>query len=125
MAPSSGFGDFSGKLLIGNFGDGRINAFDPTSGARLGGLQNTRGSPLSIDGLWGLEFGNGGSAGPTTALFFSAGSNNQTDGLFGALTVDTPAATTPEAPLVGLLLLAGAGGLAGNRALRSVRRRPT
>ena len=84
MAPA-GFGDFSGDLLVGNFGDGKINAFDPSSGAFLGALSAPSGSPIVIDGLWGLIFGNGASAGDKNVLFFSAGSDGEQHGLFGAL----------------------------------------
>ena len=84
MAPA-GFGDFSGDLLVGNFGDGKINAFDPNSGAFLGALSTPSGSPIVIDGLWGLIFGNGASAGDKNELFFSAGSDGEQHGLFGAL----------------------------------------
>src|SRR5262249_55768668 len=56
LAPST-FGQFGGDLLVGNFGDGRIHAYDPTSGMELGTLSTSRGHPLVIDGLWGLAFG--------------------------------------------------------------------
>jgi len=84
LAPGD-FGDFSNALLVGNFGDGAINAFDPVSGAFLGALTDTQGSPLVIDGLWGLEFGNGASAGPTNSLYFTAGPGGEAHGLFGSL----------------------------------------
>jgi uncharacterized protein (TIGR03118 family) len=86
LAPAN-FGRFSGALLVGNFGDGKINAFDPKSGAFLGVLRDLQGHILSIDGLWTITFGNGGSTGPRNALFFSAGPNHEADGLFGVLTV--------------------------------------
>jgi uncharacterized protein (TIGR03118 family) len=82
---SSGFGQFSNDLLVGNFGDGRINAFDPASGSFLGQLQNQSGQPISINGLWGLAFGNGGMAGDTNTLFFASGLNDEADGLFGSI----------------------------------------
>ena len=84
LAPAN-FGRFSNALLVGNFGDGRINAFAPTSGSFLGQLQNNQGQPISIDGLWTLTFGNGGLAGATNSLFFSAGINDEGDGLFGRI----------------------------------------
>ena len=69
-----GFGPFSGALLIGNFGDGTINAFDPITGAFWGSLTNTAtGGQLSVDGLWALKFGNGGSGGESHTLYFTAG----------------------------------------------------
>ena len=84
LAPR-GFGAFSTDLLVGNFGDGRINAFDPATGAFLGQLQDPAGHPIAINGLWGLAFGNGEMAGDTTTLFFAAGLNDEADGLFGTI----------------------------------------
>jgi uncharacterized protein (TIGR03118 family) len=84
LAPSN-FGKFSGDLLVGNFGNGHINAYDSKTGKALGALLDSKGNVLSIDGLWALTFGNGGSAGKTNELFFSAGINGEADGLFGKL----------------------------------------
>ena len=84
LAPSH-FGAFSGDVLVGNFGDGRINAFDPSSGTFLGQLQDPHGKPITIGGLWGIAFGNGGLAGDTNLLFFASGLNDEADGLFGSL----------------------------------------
>jgi len=103
LAPSSGFGDLSGDLLVGNFGDGTIDAYPPAGGAFIGQLDDTHGNPLVIDGLWGLLFGNGGSAGPPTTLFFSAGPNSESDGLFGSIVPAGPATGVPEVPRVPLL----------------------
>jgi uncharacterized protein (TIGR03118 family) len=87
MAPHD-FGEFSGALLVGNFGNGRINAFDPDDGSFLGALRDVNGDPLVIDGLWALDFGDGKpGGGPTNVLFFTAGPNDETDGLFGKITV--------------------------------------
>jgi uncharacterized protein (TIGR03118 family) len=89
QAPA-GFGSFGGDLLVGNFGDGHINAYKPIVDGRFyipqGPLRDTAGAALSIDGLWALEFGNGAAAGPTGSLFFTAGPNDESDGLFGAIT---------------------------------------
>jgi uncharacterized protein (TIGR03118 family) len=85
LAPST-FGPFAGALLVGNFGDGRINAFDPKGGAFLGQLTGANSLPITIDGLWGLSFGNNGNAGSANALFFTAGINGEANGLFGSLT---------------------------------------
>jgi uncharacterized protein (TIGR03118 family) len=95
MAPA-GDGDFGGDLLVGNFGDGKIHAFDPTTGALLGVLSDPAGNPISIDGLWTLTFGNGGKAGDASTLFFTAGQNHEADGLFGSLQTafQTPLAGT-------------------------------
>jgi uncharacterized protein (TIGR03118 family) len=88
IAPSN-FGDFSNDLLVGNFGNGRINAYDPNTGEFLGKVRGTDGNPISIDGLWGLRFGNDHAAGPSTTLFFTAGINHEADGLFGTLTLSS------------------------------------
>ena len=85
LAPN-GFGRFGKDLLVGNFGDGRINAFDPNTGAFRGQLNDQRGNPITIDGLWALGFGNGGLAGAADTLFFTAGINDEADGLFGSIT---------------------------------------
>ena len=80
------FGRFSGDLLVGNFGDGRINAYEPESDGgfeRDGVLRNTDGSPVWIDGLWAIEFGNSGAAGPANNLYFTAGPEDESHGLFG------------------------------------------
>ncbi len=91
LAPG-GFGDFSHALLVGNFGDGRINAFDigPPTPASLGQLSDGLGNPITIGGLWSLRFGNGGAAGDRHTLFFSAGINGESDGLLGTLQVSSP-----------------------------------
>jgi uncharacterized protein (TIGR03118 family) len=81
LAPSS-FGVFGGDILVGNFGDGRINAFDPTSGAFLGQLRDA-GGPLTIPGVWGLRFGTGAFGLDRNTLYFTAGINDEADGLLG------------------------------------------
>jgi uncharacterized protein (TIGR03118 family) len=84
LAPPT-FGAFGGDILVGNFGNGRINAYDPTSGAFKGELSTVRHGPIRIDGLWGLRFAPATpGAGPNT-LFFTAGLNPEADGLFGTL----------------------------------------
>jgi uncharacterized protein (TIGR03118 family) len=90
IAPTS-FGSFGGDLLVGNFGNGMINAYNPTTGAFMGMLDGTNGSPLMIDGLWGLTIGNGSPVGGSlNTLFFTAGPDEESHGLFGALTVPEP-----------------------------------
>ncbi len=84
IAPPT-FGPFGGDLLVGNFGDGTINAFNLTTGAFAGTLQDQNGSNLHIDGLWGLQFGNGGSGGDVNSLYFAAGPSAQKHGLFGII----------------------------------------
>jgi uncharacterized protein (TIGR03118 family) len=85
IAPA-GFGSFGGDLLVGNFGDGRINAYNLKNGAPEGTLRSPNGKAITIDGLWGLQFGNG-VAGDPMALLFSAGPNGEADGLLGSLTL--------------------------------------
>ncbi|MGF6266408.1 uncharacterized protein (TIGR03118 family) [Paraburkholderia youngii] len=80
---SFAFGRFSGKILIGNFGDGRINVFD-NDGGFVDQLENEFGNPLAIDGLWTLTLGGGRNSSPDT-LYFSAGPNKETNGLFGII----------------------------------------
>lgn len=84
LAPAT-FGVFSNAVLIGDFGDGRISAFAPGTGSLLGQLKDENGHPITISGLWGLAFGNGGVAGDTNKLFFCAGINDEADGLFGSI----------------------------------------
>src|SRR5690349_11193375 len=81
LAPAS-FGQFGGDLLVGNFGDGHINVYNPTTGQRLGQLRGANGEPIVIDGLWGLMFGNGNAAG-NGQLLFSAGPDGESHGLLG------------------------------------------
>jgi uncharacterized protein (TIGR03118 family) len=83
IAPS-GFGDLAGTLLVGNFGDGRLHAYDPRTGHLRATLRDASGHPLQIDGLWGLLPGNG-VAGPTSDVWFSAGPDGEQHGLLGLL----------------------------------------
>lgn len=83
LAPAT-FGNFHDDILVGNFGDGLINAFT-TSGEFRGQLKSETNAPIQNDGLWGLRFGNGGNGGDVNALFFSAGINDENDGLFGEI----------------------------------------
>lgn len=91
LAPST-FGSFSGALLVGNFGDGRISGYDPLTGALLGQLTGPDGAPIANSGLWGITFGNGGAGGDVNTLYFAAGIQNEQHGLFGSLA----AVITPE-----------------------------
>jgi uncharacterized protein (TIGR03118 family) len=84
LAPAN-FGPFSGALLVGNFGNGHIQAFDPASGKFLGELSGEDRKPIVIDGLWAILFGNGGSGGDRNALYFSSGPDDETHGLFGSV----------------------------------------
>jgi len=82
LAPPS-FGRLAHRLLVGNFGDGRINAFDVSTGAFEGALKDTLGLPLTINGLWGLKFASGGPSGRKNHLLFTAGIGDEDHGLFG------------------------------------------
>ena len=83
-------------LLVGNFGDGRINAFDASTGSGLGQLRDPDGEPIQVDGLWALNVGNGGAGGAANAVYFTAGLFGETHGLFGSLTTASPG--SPEGP---------------------------
>jgi hypothetical protein len=80
------FGTFSNTILVGNFGSGWIAAFNGFTYKFIGFVKNPDDSILTIDGLWALAFGNNGAAGPSTTLYFSAGPDGETHGLFGTLT---------------------------------------
>ena len=116
LAPS-GFGSFGGDLLVGNFGDGTINAFDPGSGTFLGVLKDANGHPIVNEGLWGLAFGNGAQGASTSALYFTAGipgpDSVEDHGLFG----DIQAVPEPAS------LWTSAGGLALTFTLLAIARR--
>lgn len=89
MAPS-GFGKASSDLLVGNFGDGRINVFEPKKDGKFepkGQLRGTDGRPIAIDGLWGIGFGNGSGSGDTNDLYFASGPDHEMHGLFGEISV--------------------------------------
>jgi uncharacterized protein (TIGR03118 family) len=84
LVMTSAFGQFSNDILVGNFGDGRINAYS-TSGTFLGQLEDHHGNPISINGLWALDFGNGFQGGSSKLLFFTAGIEGEMHGLLGTL----------------------------------------
>jgi uncharacterized protein (TIGR03118 family) len=86
QAPAN-FGRFSGDVLVGNFGDGTINAFDPVSGQSLGAINLPDGSAFVQHGLWGIAFGNGLSNQPVNTLFFAAGPNDEANGVYGRIDV--------------------------------------
>jgi len=101
----SGFGKFGGDLLVGNFGDGTVNVFDPTTGTWVAQLQDPNGNPLVNQGLWDITFGNGGNGGSKSILYFTAGipgpnGNIEDHGLFGSVS---------SVPEPGTLTLLGSG----------------
>lgn len=112
VAPGN-FGQFSNDVLVGNFGDGRISAYDPASGDFLGQLQDSRGVPLEIDGLWALKYTEGA---PNTSpfIYFSAGPDDESHGLFGII---------QPVPEPATMLLLGAGLLGGGFWQKRTRRR--
>jgi uncharacterized protein (TIGR03118 family) len=89
VAPAD-FGAFSNALLVGNFGDGRINAFDLKTGRFLGQLVDAGGHPIANVGIWGMTFGNGAGGTRANTLYFVAGINGEKDGLFGAISLARP-----------------------------------
>jgi uncharacterized protein (TIGR03118 family) len=103
IAPPS-FASFAGDLLVGNFGDGLISAFDLATHTFEGLLRTPQGNPISIDGLWAIIPGNGGSAGSPSRLYFSSGPDDEANGLFGVIAVPEPA--TAWLMLLGVFALA-------------------
>jgi uncharacterized protein (TIGR03118 family) len=109
LAPAN-FGDFSNDLLVGNFGDGRINAYDPVTGAFLGQFADRNGNPIAIDGLWALKTHSGVNGFSGNSIYFTAGLNDEADGLYGRLSA---------VPEPGSLALLGVGAMS----LAFIRRR--
>jgi len=99
VAPAS-WGSFANDLLVGNFGNGQINAFNPTTGAFVGAVTGSNGQPIVNSGLWALATRTGPGFDPN-AVYFAAGINGEADGLFGAVT------PTPEPFSLGLIALGG------------------
>jgi len=105
IAPGN-FGAFSNALLVANFGDGTIAAYDVDTGEELGYLRDPNGNVIMIDGIWGLTFGNGWSLGDADSLYFTAGPDEERDGILGRL--EFAAAPVPE-PETYAMLIAGLG----------------
>ena len=84
LAPAN-FGDFSNAVLVANFGDGKINAYNPSTGAFIGTLSKADRTPIVIDGLWGIAFGNGVQNQPTNTLFYTAGPGDEAHGIYGRI----------------------------------------
>jgi len=114
LAPA-GFGSFGGDLLIGNFGNGEINAFNPTTGAFIGTLDDSHGNPIVNSGLWAIEFGN--SSAIPNALYFDAGINMGTGGLFGIIQA-TPEPGSLGMAGLGVFVVLGAAFLRRSNATR-------
>ena len=109
IAPAN-WGLFGGDLLVGNFGDGKINAYD-LNGNFQGTVADANGNPIVNNGLWALKFGNGGNGGSTNSLYLTAGLNGEADGLFAQIDA------VPE-PATVLLIGAGLGLIAWRRRSR-------
>jgi uncharacterized protein (TIGR03118 family) len=106
LAPAD-FGTLSNALLVGNFGDGKINGYDAASGAFIGTIKDAGGTALATPGLWGIAFGNDANNQPHNTLFFAAGTNDEANGSYGRLDVGaTPPVLNPP-PVVTLAVPAG------------------
>jgi len=110
IAPEE-FGPFEGDLLVGNFGDGTIHAYNPTTGEFIDTLKDANGNPIVIDGLWALLAGNGAQGGDADDLYFTAGIFGETHGLFGEI----GAADVPDTGSTGWLFAVAVFGLASYR----------
>jgi uncharacterized protein (TIGR03118 family) len=93
IAPAT-FGKFANDLLVGNFGDGMINGYDPTTGAFVGTLQDATGKNIVIPGLWALTFGNGSSGGDKDTLYFAAGPGGSKHGVIGSISANPNVVST-------------------------------
>jgi uncharacterized protein (TIGR03118 family) len=103
LAPAD-FGPFGGDLLVGNFGDGRINAYDLSTGDLVDSLKDANGDPIEIEGLWALIFGNGALGGDKDDLYFTAGIEDEAHGLFGEISHVPEGGGT--GPLLGVIMIA-------------------
>jgi uncharacterized protein (TIGR03118 family) len=115
LAPAN-FGDLSNMLLVGNFGDGVIHGYNPTTGAFVATIADSNGQPIASPGLWGIAFGNGARNQPATTLFFAAGVGGETGGLYGRIDLG---ATAPDivAPTVALSAPAASATVSGTIAV--------
>jgi uncharacterized protein (TIGR03118 family) len=106
LAPANA-GSVSNALLVGNFGDGKINAFDPATGAYIGTVADSAGQPFALPGLWGIAFGNGSNNQPTNTLFYAAGTNDEANGAFGRIDLGATAPALNTPPVVALTAPSG------------------
>lgn len=123
IAPG-GFGRFGGDLLVGNFGDSHVSAFDLSTGAFLGQLTDTSGNPLVLNGgaqesdtkgLWGIAFGNGTGGASSNTLFFATGIDDEKQGVFGKVNFVPPPASQPAPVFVQNNLTSDVAGMAANQ----------
>jgi uncharacterized protein (TIGR03118 family) len=105
LAPAD-FGTLSNMLLVGNFGDGKINGYDPASGAFVGAISDSAGAAFAMPGLWGIAFGNDAANQPHNTLFFAAGINDEANGSYGRIDLGAPP-TLNAPPVVALTVPAG------------------
>jgi uncharacterized protein (TIGR03118 family) len=89
LAPAD-FGTLKNTLLVGNFGDGKINGYDATSGQFMGAVTDSAGAVFASPGLWGIAFGNDAANQPHNTLFFAAGPNNEANGVYGRIDLGSP-----------------------------------
>lgn len=105
LAPAD-FGTLGNMLLVSNFGDGKINGYDPATGAFIGSVTNSAGAAFAMPGLWGISFGNDAANQPHNTLFFAAGLNNEVNGSYGRIDLGSPPSLNPP-PVVALTVPAG------------------
>ncbi len=101
LAPAD-FGTLSNALLVGNFGDGKVNGYDPATGAYIGAVSNSTGAAIATPGLWGIAFGNDAQNQPHNTLFFAAGTNDEANGLYGRIDLGAQPPVLGAAPVVTL-----------------------
>lgn len=99
LAPAD-FGTLGNALLVGNFGDGKINAFNPSTGAYVGTVANAAGGAFAVPGLWGIAFGNDAANQPHNTLFYAAGTNNEANGDYGRIDVGANPPVLNQPPVV-------------------------
>lgn len=106
LAPAD-FGTLSGTVLIGNFGDGKINAYDAGTGAFVGTVSDSGGAAIATPGLWGIAFGNDANNQPHNTLFFAAGTNDEANGSYGRIDLGATPPVLNAPPVVTLTVPAG------------------
>lgn len=121
LAPAD-FGTLSNALLVGNFGDGKINGYDPATGAFIGTVKDAGGTALATSGLWGIAFGNDANNQPHNTLFFAAGTNDEANGSYGRIDMGAAAPVLGAPPVVTLTV--PQGNLQGTVALTATAQSP-
>jgi len=116
LAPAD-FGTLSNALLVGNFGDGTIQGYDPASGRYLGALGDGAGTPFAVPGLWGIAFGNDAANQPHATLFFTAGTNAEANGRYGRIDLGQTPPALGDPPAI--TLIAPVGDLSGTVTLQA------